>query len=51
MEAENCPCRLCKTYVNKRKAWNIQVVYLELWFLLASIILLPINTDLFVLPF
>ena len=49
---ENCPCRLCKIYINKgkkklrkqKKAWDIQVVFLELWLLLTSIVLLPISS-------
>ena len=51
------PGRLCKIYINnagfvweRKKAWNIQVVFLELWLLLASIVFLPINMLLF-LPF
>ena len=52
---ENCPCRLCKIYINKgkkklrkqKKAWDIQVVFLELWLLLTSIVLLPISLSFF----
>ena len=37
----NCPCRLCKTYINnvgfiwerEKKAWNIQAAFLQLWLL------------------
>ena len=54
---EKCPGRLCKIYINnagfvweRKKAWNIQLVFLELWLLLASIVFLPINMLLF-LPF
>ena len=34
-----------------KKAWDIQVVFLELWLLLTSIVLLPIGTSFFFLPF
>ena len=52
---ENCRCRLCKIYINKKKkklgkekiAWDIQVVSLELWLLLTTIVLLPISTSFF----
>ena len=30
-----------------KKAWDIQVIFLELWLLLTSIVLLPISTSFF----
>ena len=53
-KAENCPSRFCKIYISyqhklclrKKKAW-IQVIFLELWLLRASIVLLPVSTNLF----
>ena len=31
----------------EKKAWNIQVIFLELWLLLTSIVLLPISSSFF----
>ena len=39
------------TLTKGKKAWDIQVVFLELWLLLTSIVLLPIGTSFFFLPF
>ena len=56
---ENCPCRLCKIQVSKGKkklgkeknAWDIQVILLQSWLLLISIVLLPISTSFFFFTF
>ena len=43
---ENCPCRLYKIYINnieKEKQKLGIVVFLKLWLLLASIVLIPIR--------
>ena len=35
------------TLTKEKKAWDIQVILLELWLLLTSIVLLPISTSFF----
>ena len=51
---ENCPERFCEIYISnidfvleRKKTWNLKVVFLELWLLRASIVLPPIRTCFF----
>ena len=39
------------TLTKEKKAWDIQVILLELWLLLTSIVLLPISKSFFFFTF